>query len=85
MNIEESATVTNGELYRILERMEKRSEAHGVKLELIQTQTTITNGRVSNAERDIKALKAWQSRVGWLFPMALISIAVAVATWFITR
>ncbi len=39
--------MTAGEIRRTLERLERASDAHGVKLDDIKEQTTKTNGRTT--------------------------------------
>ena len=78
--------VTIGEVYRVVTRMEAN---HGQRLEAIEAQTTKTNGtvgrhdeRLTNNDREIKALKEDHSRVVWaIFGLVGTIIAGAVVAW----
>lgn len=77
--------LTNGEIGRVLERIDKALSQHDEKLDKVLVQTTITNGRVNRHDEQIKALDgtvswAWRAIIG-----LNLTIAAGVVVYYLTH
>lgn len=77
--------ITLGEVARGFERLEKTLDAHGLKLDAIQTQTTRTNGRVTAHDTEIRAIKGIVDRAIWAGVGLNVSIIAGVIVWWATH